>query len=276
MAVKFVYDFEEGNREMKDLLGGKGANLAEMTSMGLPVPHGFTVTSEACNAFRAAGPGWRGGCWTRSRTTGRSSKRGWVGGSATRRIRCWSRCVRGPVLDAGDDGYGAELGLNDQSVEGLGKQTSSERFAWDSYRRLLQMYGKTVMGVEGDLFEEASVRPRTLRASGTMSTWTKVICGGWSRVQGDHPRRRGGGVPPGPDRSAPGRIEAVFGSWDNRRAQDYRRRNKIYDWLGTAVNIQSMVFGNRGDDSGTGVAFTRDPANGDPRGMGIIWSECAG
>ena len=161
------------------------------------------------------------------------------------------------------------LGLNDQSVEGLGKQTGSERFAWDSYRRLLQMYGKTVMGVEGDRFEEALEHAKEAKGvrndveldegdlRGLVEQYKGIISGETGRE-----------FPQDPTEQLKGGIEAVFGSWDNRRAVDYRRRNKIDDSLGTAVNIQAMVFGNKGEDSGTGVAFTRNPANGDPAPYG--------
>ncbi|MFL6102878.1 MAG: pyruvate, phosphate dikinase, partial [Actinomycetes bacterium] len=156
------------------------------------------------------------------------------------------------------------LGLNDQSVEGLGKQTGSERFAWDSYRRLLQMYGKTVMGVDGDRFEEALEHAKETKGvrndveldegdlRGLVAQFKEVISSDTGRE-----------FPQDPTEQLRGGVEAVFGSWDNKRAIDYRRKNKIDDALGTAINIQAMVFGNKGDDSGTGVAFTRNPANGD-------------
>src|SRR6266511_844171 len=220
-GTKYVYDFEEGNKEMKYLLGGKGANLAEMTNMGLPVPHGFTVTCEACNAYRTAGRTFPEGM------------------------------------------------LNDESVEGLAKQTGSQRFAWDSYRRLLQMFGKTVMGVDGDHFEEAIDEAKNAKGvrndvdlddgdlRAVVDQFKKIIVSQTGRE-----------FPLEPVEQLRQGIEAVFGSWDNKRAIDYRRKNKISDDLGTAVNVQSMVFGNKGDDSGTGVAFTRNPANGDPHPYG--------
>ena len=161
------------------------------------------------------------------------------------------------------------LGLNDQSVEGLAKQTGSERFAWDSYRRLVQMYGKTVMGVEGDRFEEALEQAKEAKGvrndveleegdlRGLVAQFKDIIGADTGRE-----------FPQDPTEQLTGGIEAVFGSWDNKRAVDYRRKNKIDDSLGTAVNIQAMVFGNKGDDCGTGVAFTRNPANGDPRPYG--------
>jgi pyruvate,orthophosphate dikinase len=156
MADKYVYDFEEGNKDMKYLLGGKGANLAEMTNMGLPVPHGFTVTCEACNAYRSAGRQFPEGMLDEvaehleqlEQNMGR--RLGDPADPLLVSVRSGAPFSMPGMMDTV-----LNLGLNDQSVEGLTKQTGSERFAWDSYRRLLQMYGKTVMGVEGDRFEEA-------------------------------------------------------------------------------------------------------------------------
>ena len=167
MAVKFVYDFGEGNKEMKDLLGGKGANLAEMTRMGLPVPHGFTVTCEACNAYRSAGRRFPSGMLEEV-----AAHLEGLEGAMGRRlgdpadpllvsVRSGARFSMPGMMDTV-----LNLGLNDQSVEGLGKQTGSARFAWDSYRRLLQMYGKTVMGVEGDRFEEALEQAKEAKGVG--------------------------------------------------------------------------------------------------------------
>jgi pyruvate,orthophosphate dikinase len=270
MADKFVYDFEEGNREMKDLLGGKGANLAEMTRMGLPVPHGFTVTCEACNAFRSAGRRFPSGMLEEvaahlERLEGGMGRR--LGDPADPllvSVRSGARFSMPGMMDTV-----LNLGLNDQSVEGLGKQTGSARFAWDSYRRLLQMYGKTVMGVEGDRFEE--VLEQVKEAKGVRNDVgldEGDLRGLVERYKAIISAETGREFPQDPTEQLRGGIEAVFGSWDNRRAVDYRRRNKIDDGLGTAVNIQAMVFGNRGEDSGTGVAFTRNPANGDPAPYG--------
>jgi pyruvate, orthophosphate dikinase len=156
MAVKYVYDFEEGNKDMKNLLGGKGANLAEMTRMGLPVPHGFTVTCEACNAYRAAGRRFPDGMLEEVAShlgrleDGMGRRLGDPGDPLLVSVRSGAPFSMPGMMDTV-----LNLGLNDQSVEGLAKQTGSERFAWDSYRRLLQMFGKTVMGVDGDRFEEA-------------------------------------------------------------------------------------------------------------------------
>jgi pyruvate, orthophosphate dikinase len=270
MADKYVYDFEEGNKDMKYLLGGKGANLAEMTNMGLPVPHGFTVTCEACNAYRSAGRQFPSGMLDEvaahldqlEQAMGR--RLGDPGDPLLVSVRSGAPFSMPGMMDTV-----LNLGLNDQSVEGLTKQTGSERFAWDSYRRLLQMYGKTVMGVDGDRFEEAidhakeakGVRNDVELDEGDLRRLVEEF----KAIIADDTGRE---FPQDPREQLTGGIEAVFGSWDNKRAIDYRRKNKIDDSLGTAVNLQAMVFGNKGDDSGTGVAFTRNPANGDPHPYG--------
>src|ERR671912_552489 len=270
MADKYVYDYEEGNKDMKNLLGGKGANLAEMTRMGLPVPHGFTVTCEACNAYRSAGRQFPEGMLEEvavhlERLEEAMGRR--LGDPADPLLV--SVRSGAPFSMPGMMDTVLNLGLNDESVEGLTKQTGSERFAWDSYRRLLQMYGKTVMGVEGDRFEEALEHAKETKGvrndveldegdlRGLVAQFKDIISTDTGRE-----------FPQDPKEQLKGGIEAVFGSWDNKRAIDYRRKNKIDDALGTAVNIQAMVFGNKGDDSGTGVAFTRNPANGDPAPYG--------
>jgi pyruvate,orthophosphate dikinase len=270
MADKYVYDFQEGNKDMKYLLGGKGANLAEMTNMGLPVPLGFTVTCEACNAYRAAG---------------RQFPEGMLDEVAEHLERLEGGMGRGlgdpddPLLVSVRSGAPfsmpgmmdtvLNLGLNDRSVEGLTKQTGSERFAWDSYRRLVQMYGKTVMGVDGDRFEEALEHAKEAKGvRNDVELDEQDLRRLVEEFKGIVSADTGREFPQDPTEQLTGGIEAVFGSWDNKRAIDYRRKNKIDDSLGTAVNIQAMVFGNKGDDSGTGVAFTRNPANGDSQPYG--------
>jgi pyruvate, orthophosphate dikinase len=268
--TKWVYDFSEGDASQKFLLGGKGANLAEMTNLGLPVPPGFTITTEACNAFREAGSQFPNGL---------------LDEVAEHRKRLEENMGRG-IGDPGDPllvsvRSGApfsmpgmmdtvlNVGLNDESLKGLTRQTGSERFAWDSYRRLIQMFGKTVMGVDGDLFEEALEDAKDKKGvendvdldvddlKALVKTFKKMV-----------KKQTGRDFPQDPNDQLVMAIEAVFGSWDNKRARDYRRRNRIDDSLGTAVNVQAMVFGNRGDNSGTGVAFTRDPATGDKKPYG--------
>jgi pyruvate, orthophosphate dikinase len=270
LKTKYVYDFEEGNKDMKFLLGGKGANLAEMTNMGLPVPHGFTVTCEACNAYRAAGRTFPEGMLDEvgEHLAGLEAKMGRKLGDPADPLLVSVRSGA-PFSMPGMMDTVLNVGLNDESVETLAKQTGSQRFAWDSYRRLLQMFGKTVMGVDGDRFEEAIDEAKQARGvrndvdlddadlRALVDRFKKIIAAQTGRE-----------FPQEPVEQLRQAIEAVFGSWDNKRAVDYRRKNKIPDDLGTAVNVQSMVFGNKGDDSGTGVAFTRNPANGDPKPYG--------
>ena len=267
--AKWVYDFREGDTSQKNLLGGKGANLAEMTNLGLPVPPGFTITTEACNAYRK-GAGFPNGLLDEvaEHRKGLEEEMGRELGNAKDPLLVSVRSGA-PFSMPGMMDTVLNVGLNDDSVEGLARQTESERFAWDSYRRLLQMFGKTVLGIDGDLFEEEleSVKEkkgvkndidldeRDLQK--LVKTFKKII---------KKENRRE--FPQDPTEQLHLAIEAVFRSWDNKRARDYRARNKISDELGTAVNVQAMVFGNRGDDSGTGVAFTRDPSTGENRPYG--------
>ena len=227
MAEKFVYGFDEGNKDMKYLLGGKGANLAEMTRMGLPVPHGFTVSCEACNAYRAAGRRFPAGMLEEvaghlerlERAMGR--RLGDPGDPLLVSVRSGAPFSMPGMMDTV-----LNLGLNDQSVDGLAKQTGSERFAWDSYRRLLQMYGKTVMGVGGDRFEEALDQAKEAKGVGNDVELDegdlRRLVEGFKAIIADDTGR---GFPQDPREQLTGGIEAVFGSWDNRRAIDYRRKN---------------------------------------------------
>ncbi|HYI44665.1 MAG TPA: pyruvate, phosphate dikinase [Actinomycetota bacterium] len=275
--TKWVYDFHEGDTSQKNLLGGKGANLAEMTNLGLPVPPGFTITTEACNEYRISS-GFPNGLLDEV-----ADHRKHLEEAMGRQIGD----ARDPLLVSVRSGAPFSMpgmmdtvlnvGLNDESVEGLIAQTSSDRFAWDSYRRLVQMFGKTVMGVDGELFEDAidtaketkgvknDVELDTADLKSLVETFKQIIQKETDKV-----------FPQDPTEQLHDTIEAVFKSWDNKRAQDYRRRNKIPDDLGTAVNVQSMVFGNKGDDSGTGVAFTRDPASGEKRPYGDYLTNAQG
>ncbi|MGI8707407.1 MAG: pyruvate, phosphate dikinase [Actinomycetota bacterium] len=268
--TKWVYDFDEGDATQKNLLGGKGANLAEMTNLGLPVPPGFTITTEACNAFRDSEQRFPDGLLDEV-----AEHRKKLEEEMGRQIGD----PRDPLLVSVRSGAPFSMpgmmdtvlnvGLNDESVKGLTKQTSSERFAWDSYRRLLQMFGKTVMGIEGDFFEDAIDGAKEKKGvQNDIDLDTKDLQKLVKEFKKIIKKETGEQFPQDPTEQLHEAIEAVFRSWDNKRAQDYRRRNHISDSLGTAVNVQSMVFGNRGDDSGTGVAFTRDPSNGDKRGYG--------
>ena len=268
--TKWVFDFNEGDASQKNLLGGKGANLAEMTNLGLPVPPGFTITTEACNAYRESGQHFPNGLLDEV-----ADHRKKLEEEMGRQIGD----PRDPLLVSVRSGAPFSMpgmmdtvlnvGLNDESVKGLTEQTSSERFAWDSYRRLLQMFGKTVMGIEGDLFEETIDAAKEKKGvQNDIDLETKDLQKLVKDFKKIIKKEAGEQFPQDPTEQLHKAIEAVFRSWDNKRAQDYRRRNRISDSLGTAVNVQSMVFGNRGDDSGTGVAFTRDPSNGDKRGYG--------
>jgi pyruvate, orthophosphate dikinase len=269
-STKYVYDFAEGDASQKALLGGKGANLAEMTNLGLPVPPGFTITTEACNAYREAGRRFPDGLLDEV-----AEHRKVLEESMGRQLGD----PRDPLLVSVRSGAAFSMpgmmdtvlnvGLNDESVEGLASQTDSERFAWDSYRRLVQMFGKTVMGVEGDLFEDAiekvKHKKKVKNDVDLDATDLKALVRTFKSLIR---KETGRDFPQEPTEQLHLAIEAVFQSWDNRRAQDYRRRNRISDALGTAVNVQAMVFGNKGDDSGTGVAFTRDPSTGEKRPYG--------
>ncbi len=268
-ATKWVYDFSEGDASQKNLLGGKGANLAEMTNIGLPVPPGFIITCEACNAYRVEG-GFPDGLLDEV-AEHRKHLEETVGLQIGNPKDPLLVSVRSgaPFSMPGMMDTVLNVGLTDESVEGLVNQTGDERFSWDSYRRLVQMFGKTVMNVDGDRFEEVleaakekkgvandvDLEVKDLQA--LVRTFKKIV-----------KKEAGREFPQDPTDQLHDAIEAVFGSWDNKRAQDYRRRNKIEDSLGTAVNVQTMVFGNKGDDSGTGVAFTRNPATGERKPYG--------
>ncbi|MFF2514591.1 pyruvate, phosphate dikinase [Streptomyces sp. NPDC058086] len=246
--TSYVYEFSEGGRDMADLLGGKGANLAEMTRLGLPVPPGFTVTTDACREYLATGeePGELAAQVAHAlveleRGTGREL--GCRDNPLLLSVRSGSKFSMPGMMETILD-----IGLGDASVLGLAKATGSERFAWDSYRRLLQMYGRTVLGIAPELFDR---RGSTDDPARLVEDYKQVI----RDATGEE-------FPQDPGAQLYRSIRAVFRSWDSERARLYRRREHIPDDLGTAVNIQMMVFGNLGPDSGTGVAFTRDPATG--------------
>ncbi|MGH2700700.1 MAG: pyruvate, phosphate dikinase [Actinomycetota bacterium] len=263
--AKWVYDFEEGNASQKNLLGGKGANLAEMTNLGLPVPPGFTITTEACNDYREAGQEFPEGLLDQVAEHRKKleEKMGRQIGNARDPLLVSVRSGA-PFSMPGMMDTVLNVGLNDESVEGLIAQTGSDRFSWDSYRRLVQMFGKTVMGVDGDLFEEALEDAKDNKGvSNDVDLDTKDLKKLVKKFKSIIKKETKQEFSQDPTEQLHQAVEAVFGSWDNKRAQDYRRRNKISDSLGTAVNVQTMVFGNRGDDSGTGVGFTRDPATGE-------------
>jgi pyruvate,orthophosphate dikinase len=265
-VTKYVYDFSEGNKDMKDLLGGKGANLAEMTNMGLPVPPGFTITTEACLAYLAKDefpPGLmdENEEHLQGLEHAMTKKLGDAGDPLLVSVRSGAKFSMPGMMDTV-----LNLGLNDRSLEGLAKQTEGDwRFAWDAYRRFVQMFGKIVMNVPGEEFEHALDRAK--QAKGANAQDTDLDADDLQRLHAEfldiYRKHTGSEFPQDPRDQLRLAIEAVFKSWNGRRARDYRRQNKISDDLGTAVNVVAMVFGNRGEDSGTGVAFTRDPSTGE-------------
>jgi len=263
--TRFTYAFEEGNASMKYVLGGKGANLAEMTKIGLPVPHGFTITTEACNEYHKAGGTNPKGLREEieARRIELEGKMGKKLGDSTDPLLVSVRSGAAFSMPGMMDTV-LNLGLNDQSVEGLTAQTGDARFAWDSYRRFIQMFSKVVLEMEGQPFEDAIsvIKDKAgvkLDTDLTADHWKEVVAAFRVLVRAES----GSDFPSDPDEQLMLSIEAVFSSWNNKRAIDYRRLYKIPDDLGTAVNIQSMVFGNMGEGSATGVAFTRDPATGE-------------
>ena len=263
--MKYVYAFEEGSKEQKYLLGGKGANLAEMTNLGLPVPPGFTITTEACNAYMTGQHTLPAGLMDEvdAALAALETKMGKRLGDATDPLLVSVRSGA-PFSMPGMMDTVLNLGLNDQSVSALAAQTDNERFAFDSYRRFVQMFGKIVLDVPGDEFEEALEALREAKGVKTDPELdADALRGLVETFKGIVQTHAGIAFPQDPREQLGHAIEAVFRSWDGERARIYRKMEKIADDLGTAVNVQIMVFGNKGDDSGTGVAFTRDPATGE-------------
>ncbi|MFI1444238.1 pyruvate, phosphate dikinase [Streptomyces fructofermentans] len=263
--VRYVYDFHEGGRDLAGLLGGKGANLAEMTRLGLPVPPGFVISTEACRTFLTTGAKPDGLAPEISRhLTGLESAAGRLLGQPDNplllSVRSGARFSMPGMMETILD-----IGLNDESVLGLAKSSGNERFAWDSYRRLVQMFGSTVMGVDSALFERAmgllkEVRGVTDDLRLDASDLAELV-EAYKNLISDE---TGETFPQSPAEQLRRAVLAVFDSWNGARARLYRRREHIPDDLGTAVTVQRMVFGNLGHDSGSGVAFTRDPATGRP------------
>jgi pyruvate,orthophosphate dikinase len=268
MANKMVYRFgdgrADGSAKMKELLGGKGANLAEMSSLGLLVPPGFTITTEVCNGFYKQG---------RKYPKGLEADVAKALSEIERSVGAKFGDPRNPLLVSVRSGARASmpgmmdtvlnLGLNDKTVEGLAKRSGDPRFAWDSYRRFIQMYGNVVLDVDHHNFEEILddhklMRHRNLDTEITAEEWQEIVGKYKARVE----EETGKPFPQDPEKQLWGAIGAVFGSWMNQRAITYRRLHDIPESWGTAVNVQAMVFGNMGEDCATGVAFTRDPATG--------------
>ncbi|AVH58862.1 MULTISPECIES: pyruvate, phosphate dikinase [Streptomyces] len=261
--VKFVYDFTEGNKDLKDLLGGKGANLAEMTNLGLPVPPGFTITTEACKTYLDSGEEPAAlrdevSAHLEALEAKMGKKLGQADDPLLVSVRSGAKFSMPGMMDTV-----LNIGLSDKSVQGLAKQAGDDRFAWDSYRRLIQMFGKTVLGVDGDLFEDAleaakDAKKVTVDTDLEAADLKKLV----TKFKKIVKTEAGRDFPQDPREQMDLAIKAVFDSWNGDRAKLYRRQERIPHDLGTAVNVCSMVFGNLGPDSGTGVAFTRDPASG--------------
>src|SRR3989454_951764 len=268
---KYIYRFTEGNAHMRELLGGKGANLAEMTNMGLRVPPGFTVTTEACMAYLASGR-WPEGLeeeveeHLRDLESDMGKRLGAPDDPLLVSVRSGAKFSMPGMMDTV-----LNLGLNDESVHGLARQSGGDlRFALDSYRRFVQMFGKIVMEVHGEEFESRLEEHKKRRGEGAQDTDLDAndLAGVLRDFRVIFREHVGAEFPQDPREQLRLAIEAVFKSWNGKRARDYRRQNKIPDELGTAVNVVAMVFGNRGMDSGTGVAFTRDPSTGEKRPYG--------
>ena len=284
--VKRVYAFgkdasgknvTEGNTNMKAILGGKGANLAEMANIGLPVPPGFTISCQTCMDYANSDNTWPEGVLDTIQEY-REDLEARIGkkiGDAEDPLLVSVRSGA-PMSMPGMMDTVLNLGLNDESIHGLIKQTENPRFAWDSYRRFIQMFSNVVVGLDGDLFENAinimkrdrGVESDTDLTASDLEELVEVFKGIFTENVGanDYPSLVVDGkvqFPQSPDAQLQLAIEAVFGSWNNPRAILYRKQNKISDDLGTAVNVQSMIFGNKGNTSATGVAFTRNPANGE-------------
>lgn len=263
---KYVYLFHEGNGNMRDLLGGKGANLSEMTRIGLPVPYGFTITTKACNAYYESNKSIPALVETQvlEALTRLEEKMGKKLGDPENpllvSVRSGSVFSMPGMMDTI-----LNLGMNDETVVGMAKLTNNPRFAYDSYRRFIQMFSDVVLEIDSYYFEQLLEETReqkgyTSDPELTAEDWQEVIKG-YKEIVRKHTRKD---FPQDPKNQLFLAINAVFNSWNNQRAIVYRRLNKIPDHLGTAVNVQSMVFGNMGNDSGTGVAFTRNPSTGEP------------
>jgi pyruvate,orthophosphate dikinase len=265
MAKKWVYLFHEGNKDMRNLLGGKGAGLSEMTNAGLPVPPGFTCTTEACLAYFDAGNKFAEGMWNQVlqamiEVEGQTGKKfGDPKNPLLVSVRSGARASMPGMMDTV-----LNVGLNAETLKGLAALSGNERFAYDSYRRLISMFGRIVKRIDGELFEEVldayKARTEGKRDTDLTVNMLKEIVVEFKRI---YKEQLGVDFPEDVWEQLSQAIEAVFNSWFGERAATYRRYNKIPDDWGTAVNICTMVFGNMGEDSGTGVAFTRNPSTGE-------------
>jgi pyruvate,orthophosphate dikinase len=264
-VAKYVYNFTEGSKGQKDLLGGKGANLAEMTNLGLPVPPGFTITTEACRHYLENGSVPAGldaeiEANLRELEKAMGRRLGQPDDPLLVSVRSGARFSMPGMMETV-----LNIGLNDESVVGLAAQGGDERFAWDSYRRLIQMFGKTVQDIDGELFEDAIDEAKAAKGiTDDLDLDAADFRALVARFKDIVHEQTGSPFPTDPREQMTLAVKAVFDSWNAPRAVLYRRQERIPSDLGTAVNICSMVFGNLGMDSGTGVAFTRDPASGQP------------
>ena len=270
MAKKFIYLFSEGNGKMRELLGGKGANLAEMTNLGMPVPRGFTITTEACTQYYADDRTINAEIQDQvmeyigklEELTGK--KFGDMNNPLLVSVRSGARASMPGMMDTI-----LNLGLNDQVVEAFAKKTNNPRFAYDSYRRFIQMYSDVVMEVGKKYFEQLIDEMKEKRGVKLDTELTaKDLKELANMFKKEYQNKLGEEFPQDPKEQLMGAIKAVFRSWDNPRAIYYRRMNDIPSSWGTAVNVQEMVFGNMGETSGTGVAFTRNPATGEKKLFG--------
>ncbi len=262
---KWIYLFSEGNAKMRDLLGGKGAGVAEMTNAGLPVPPGFTITTEACNAYYDAGKQFPQGMWEQVLAALKIVEQQTGKGFGNKEnpllvsVRSGAKFSMPGMMDTV-----LNLGINDETVQGLVRLTGDERFAYDAYRRFIQMFSKIVLDTDPRDFEHVldayKERAGVKSDAEIPAAELKKLVAEFKQIA---ERQSGEPFPTDVYKQLQKAIEAVFSSWNNRRAIDYRNFNKIPHNLGTAVNVQSMVFGNMGNDSGTGVAFTRDPSTGE-------------
>lgn len=262
---QWVYSFDEGDGTMKETLGGKGANLAEMTKLGIPVPPGFTITTESCAEFYKNGKTWPEGLVDQVKENLKKleTKIGMNLGDAENPLLLSVRSGAAASMPGMMDTV-LNLGMNDQTVAALAKKTGNDRFAWDSYRRFLQMFGDVDMGVDHDLFEEALHKMKeakgvTLDTDLDAADLQKLV----QEYKAIIEKEAGRPFPQEPFKQLELSINAVFNSWNNKRAATYRRLNNLSHLIGTAVNVQAMVFGNMGENSGTGVCFSRDPSTGE-------------
>ena len=278
MAHKYVYLFSEGRADMRELLGGKGANLAEMTNIGLPVPQGFTITTEACTQYyedgRTVSPEIQAEILTYvEKLEALTGKRfGDQDAPLLVSVRSGARASMPGMMDTI-----LNLGLNEEVVEVMARKSGNPRWAYDCYRRFIQMYSDVVMEVGKKHFEtlidEMKERKGVTQDVELTAEDLKALA---EQFKAEYRDKVGAAFPTDPKEQLMGAICAVFRSWDNPRANVYRRDNDIpYSW-GTAVNVQAMAFGNMGDDCGTGVAFTRDPATGERKLMGEFLTNAQG